>query len=131
MTQITLQSASPTGTPSGASINLEVASFDESRKAKLKTYSRVQAFSDVSLIVGAYNAEFSMAIAVPQDFAGGEDIETLLAGMQSQDQILTDVEGVAHLVRITQIGTKHEGGQPFYYVVDVTMIETYNFNLPT
>ncbi len=113
----------------GVPINLEVVSFDESRKAKLKTYSRVQAFSDVSLIVGAYNAEYNMEIAVPQDFTGHEDIETLLAGMQSQDQLLIDVESVGHLVRITQIGTKHEGGQPFYYVVDVTMTETYN--LPT
>jgi hypothetical protein len=131
MTQITLQSVIA-GIPYGSPILLEVATFDESKKAKLRTYSRVQAFSDVSLIMGSFNTEFSLSIAVPQQFTliggipqyGGEDIETLLAGMQGLDQILVDAEGVSYNVRVTQASPSHTGGQPLYYTVDVTLTQT-------
>jgi hypothetical protein len=123
MTQITLQPVIA-GVPQGSPIPLEVASFDESQKAKLRTYSRVQAFSDTSLIVGVYNSEFTLNIIVPQDFTNAEDIETLLAAMQPLDQILADVEGVSHNVRIGQISDVHTGGKPYLYTVDVTLTQT-------
>jgi hypothetical protein len=137
MPQVTIQPASLTGTPLGTPIPLEVATFDESRKAKLKMYSRVQAFSDTALVIGSYNREFEMSVVVPQDFilvggipqAGGEDVETLLAGLQLQDQWLVDPEGVGRQVRITNVGTKHTGGQPFYYEVDVSMIAVNNVEI--
>ncbi len=84
------------------------------------------------MIIGAYNTEYTFTIAVPQQFSvvggvnqyGGEDIETLLQALQPLDQVLTDVEGGTHLVRITQISPAHTGGQPYYYEVDVTFTDT-------
>jgi hypothetical protein len=121
MNQITFRSLSNSGVPQGPFIPLEVATFDETRKAKLRTYSRVQAFSDTSLIVGVYNPEFTISVAIPQDFNRGEDIETLLAGLQTQDQYFVDAEGLGRRVRITNISTSHTGGQPYYYTADITM----------
>lgn len=130
MTQITLQPVIA-GVPYGSPILLEVATFDEEKQAKMRTYSRVHAFSDSSLIVGSFNTVFTLTIAVPQQFSisggvpvyGGEDIETLLMGMEYLDQILTDVEGVTYNVRITQVSTSHTGGQPYYYTVNVSLTQ--------
>ena len=124
--QVSLQPCNPLGVTTGSATNLEVASFDEERRAKLKTYDRVQAFSDVALLVGAFNRSFTLSIIVPQDFASGEDIETLLAGMQAQDQMLVDVEGRMRQVRISQIGTAHMGGQPEYYEANVALTAINN-----
>lgn len=123
MTQITLQRVLA-GVPVGSPIPLEVASFDEEKKVKIRMYSRVQALSDISLVVGSYNTEFTLSIAVPQDFAHAEDIETLLASMVNLEQILVDVEGVSHNVRINQVSDVHTGGQPYLYTVDVTLTQT-------
>jgi hypothetical protein len=121
MPQIALQPVNFVGTAQGSPIFLEVATFDESRKAKLRTYSRVQAFSDTSLIVGVYNPDFTISVAVPQDFSSGEDIETLLAGLEGQDQLFLDAEGMMRRVRVLNVSTSHSGGQPSYYTANITM----------
>lgn len=120
MVQVSIQPVAENLSPLGPPINLEVASFTESVKAKLVIYPRVQAFLDTSLIIGAYNATYELTVIVPQDFLNGEDIETLLAGLQYQMQLLVDPEGNGDYVRITQTSPSFVGGQPFYYSVDIT-----------
>jgi len=95
----------------------------------LRTYSRVQAFSDTTLIVGAYNREFTLSVAIPQDFTNSEDIESLLAGLQAQDQILTDAEGAEYQVRVTHVSDAHLGGQPEYYTADLSMTAINNIKV--
>ena len=120
MPQVYIQPVAEDLSPLGPPINLEVASFTESRQAKLVTYSRAQAFLDTSLVIGAYNRAYELTVIVPQDFINQEDIETLLAGLQYQLQLLVDVEGEGDYVRINQISPSHTGGQPYYYSVDIS-----------
>jgi hypothetical protein len=78
------------------------------------------------LIVGVYNPEFTISVGVPQDFPNKEDIETLLANLQGQDQFFMDAEGLARRVRVTNVSTSHTGGQPYYYTADISMIAVDN-----
>jgi hypothetical protein len=138
--QVSIQPCTPAGVLIGtAALNLEVISFDETRKAKLRTYSRAQAYSDTSLIIGAYNKEFTMTIALPQQFTldgggipqyGGEDIESLLDALRYQDQWLIDANGIGRQVRVTNISDVHTGGQPYYYTMDISMIAVNNYEHP-
>jgi hypothetical protein len=120
MPQISIQPVAENLSPVGSAINLEVSTFSETRQAKLVTYSRAQAYLDTSLVIGAFNSTYEMTVIVPQDFVNAEDIETLLAGLQTQMQLLVDVEGEGDYVRITQVSPSHTGGQPQYYSVDIT-----------
>lgn len=126
MPQVSLRPCKPDGTTIGSLIPLEAISFDETRKAKLKTYTRVQAFSDVSLILGAYNRAFDLSVAIPQDFGHLEDVEHLLAALQIQDQILVDAEGYGYQVRVTNVSDAHLGGQPTYYTADLSTVAINN-----
>jgi len=104
-------------------IHLEVANFKATLKAKRRLYSRVQAYSDTMIPIGAFNTEYHLSVVVPQDFVNKEDIETTLRAWQSQQEVLVDVEGVGHNVKITNVGNTHMGGQPQVYTVDVSAIE--------
>jgi hypothetical protein len=104
-------------------INLEAAIFESSRQAKQRAYSRVQAFSDTTILLGLFNTEYNLSIVVPQDFTTHEDIEETLLAMQGGTETLIDIEGVSHSVTVSQISPAHSGGQPKYYTVDVTLYE--------
>jgi len=119
-TQVSIQPVSMALSPIGSSINLEVSGFTAARSAKLVTYPRVQAYLDTSLVIGSFNTTYTLTTIVPQDFVHGEDIETLLAGLQYQYQLLTDAEGYGDYVMITQVSPSHTGGQPQFYSVDIT-----------
>jgi hypothetical protein len=126
MPQVSIQGSITGQGNEGPNIPLEVMVFEETRKAKLRTYQRAQAFSDTSLILGAYNREFTLNCAIPQDFARYEDIEDLLASLQWRDQILTDAEGATYHVRVSNVSDVHQGGQPEYYEVDITCVAVDN-----
>ena len=121
-TQVTIQPVMPPPdfTPIGNPVTLEVSKFTEDRNAKLVTYPRVQAFLDTSLVIGLFNSTYTLTTVVPQQFAVGEDIETLLAALQYPYQLLTDAEGYGDYVMITQTAPSHTGGQPYYYSADIT-----------
>lgn len=102
-------------------INLEVADFKTTRRAKLRIYSRVQAFSDSNLIVGVFNTTYQLSVYVPQDFTKSEDVEDTLAAMQGLTETLVDVEGNNIGVTVNQVGSTHLGGQPQLYILDITL----------
>lgn len=104
-------------------INLEAAIFESSRQAKQRAYSRVQAYSDTTILMGLFNTEYQISIVVPQDFTSQEDIEETLLAMQSGTETLIDIEGVSHSVTVSQTSPAHSGGQPQYYTVDITLFE--------
>lgn len=118
-TQVSIQPVTIDLVPIGSPVTLEVANFTEAQSAKLTTYSRAWAFLDTSLVIGLFNSTYTLTTIVPQQFATGEDIETLLAALQYPYQLLTDAEGYGDYVMLTQTQPSHTGGQPYYYSVDI------------
>lgn len=118
MTQITIQGYSG-GSPVGLAIPVEVSSFDVSRKAKMRTYQRVQAFSDTALIVGSENPVYTFTLVIPQDFGNGDNIENVMYHLHAQDLLFRDIEGNASYIRVTDIKPHYVGGVVMVYTVDV------------
>jgi hypothetical protein len=122
--QIYIQGSS-NGVVVGNPIPLEVSNWKVAKKAKLKTYSRVQASSDTSLNLGVYNPVYTFTTVVPQDFTNAEDVESLMFHLRAPDQAITDIEENQHSLRITNTSVTHQGGIPNIYTIDIEAIESF------
>ncbi len=107
-------------------VPLEVQVYEVTRSAKMRLYARVQAFSDTNQVIGAYNPQYQMTVIVPQDFLNGDNIENLMTHLIVQDQVLRDIEGNYHAIRVNHVGELHQGGVPLVWQLDIAAYETYD-----